>query len=162
MGYYDSLNEIISYFENDHMQDLIRYENTHPTPNYESFHIVEDLGFREKEIIYPLILILFLTDAHHIIAIGDFSSFKDFYVIGANHSRKNIEDNYKIRQLDIAVNGTTKIDKPICSTCYVLFSQSVEINGTTLPKHSQKRLENNELNVKNLGDIPCKVIQYYI
>tara|TARA_R100000742_G_C4278432_1_gene101231 strand:- start:1381 stop:2079 length:699 start_codon:yes stop_codon:yes gene_type:complete len=76
--------------------------------------------------------------------------------------RKNIEDNYKIRQLDIAVNGTTKIDKPICSTCYVLFSQSVEINGTTLPKHSQKRLENNELNVKNLGDIPCKVIQYYI
>ena len=104
----DSLNEIISYFENDHMQDLIRYENTHPTPNYESFHIVEDLGFREKEIIYPLISILFLTEAHHKIAIGDFSSFKDFYVIGANHSRKNIED--KSASLKRAFKSISKID----------------------------------------------------
>jgi len=75
--------------------------------------------------------------------------------------KNDADTNYNIRQRDIPAGSTITINKPDSSVCYVLFSQPVEINGSAFDKYTQKKLTSASVNVKNTGEIPCKVLQYY-
>lgn len=87
-----AINEILADYDEDQMLDYIHYVKRVPKPVNEKFLKFNKLGFEKKEILYPFISILFLEEAYHKISLGDFSSFVDYYTVGANHSRMRLKD----------------------------------------------------------------------
>lgn len=89
----DAIDEILDDYDRDQMLDYIHRVGGRPMPVNEKFLNFNKLGIKESRILYPFISILFLEEAYHKISLGDFSSFVDYYTVGANNSRMRFKDN---------------------------------------------------------------------
>jgi len=75
--------------------------------------------------------------------------------------RKNNITDWEIRQIDLSVGQVFDAEKIGDNICYTLFSQTVDVGGTTIPKYSCRNQTSASIQITNTSDKPCKIIQVY-
>ena len=75
--------------------------------------------------------------------------------------RKNYIADWQIRQIDLSVGQVFNAEKIGDNICYTLFSQTVDVGGTTIPKYSCRNQTSASIQITNTSDKPCKIIQVY-
>ena len=72
----------------------------------------------------------------------------------------HIED-WNIRQVDLDDGQIFDVEKIGEDICYTIFSQRVDVDGTTIDKYSCRNQTSEKIKVTNLSNKPCKIIQIY-
>lgn len=75
--------------------------------------------------------------------------------------RKNDITNWNIRHIDLSPDQVFDVEKIGSNICYVLFSQEVDVGGTSISKHDCKKQTTASIKVTNTSSKPCKIIQIY-
>lgn len=75
--------------------------------------------------------------------------------------RKNYIADWQIRQIDLSVGQVFNAEKIGDNTCYIIFSQEVDVSGTTIPKYSCRNQTSASIQITNTSNKPCKIIQVY-
>ena len=75
--------------------------------------------------------------------------------------RMNNITDWNIRQIDLNVGQIFNAEKIGDNICYTIFSQSVDVDGTTIDKYSCKNQTSSSIQITNTSDKPCKIIQVY-
>ena len=85
---------------------------------------------------------------------------KDKSVLFCIQRKSNIAD-WEIRQIDLSVGQVYDAEKIGNNICYILFSQTVDVGGTTIDKYSCRHQTSESIKITNTSDKPCKIIQIY-
>ena len=75
--------------------------------------------------------------------------------------RKNDVEDWNIRQIDLNVGQVFNAEKIGENICYTVFSQAVNVNGTTIPKYSCRNQTSDSIKITNTSNKTCKIIQIY-
>ncbi len=75
--------------------------------------------------------------------------------------RKNYIAEWEIRQVDLSVGQVFDAEKIGDNICYIIFTQEVDVNGTTIPKYSCRNQTSASIQITNTSNKPCKIIQIY-
>tara|TARA_R110002050_G_scaffold249912_2_gene387789 strand:+ start:777 stop:1469 length:693 start_codon:yes stop_codon:yes gene_type:complete len=75
--------------------------------------------------------------------------------------RTNSVADWNIRQIDLRVGQVYEAEKIGDNICYIIFSQSVDVGGISIPKYSCRNQTSSSITITNISDKPCKIIQIY-
>lgn len=75
--------------------------------------------------------------------------------------RKNNISDWNIRQIDLSAGQVFDVEKIGDNICYILFSQTVDANGTVVDKYSCRHQTSTSIQITNTSNKPCKIIQVY-
>ena len=75
--------------------------------------------------------------------------------------RQNNISEWNIRQIDLSPGQVFDAEKIGDNVCYVIFSQTVDVNGTTIDQYSCRNQTSSSIQITNTSDKPCKIIQVY-
>mgnify|MGYP001268139228 FL=1 len=75
--------------------------------------------------------------------------------------RQNNVSEWNIRQIDLSPGQVFDAEKIGNNVCYVIFSQTVDVNGTTIDQYSCRNQTSSSIKITNTSDKPCKIIQVY-
>ncbi len=75
--------------------------------------------------------------------------------------RQNNISEWNIRQIDLSLGQVFDAEKIGDNICYIIFSQTVDVNGTTIDKYSCRNQTSSSIQITNTSDKPCKIIQVY-
>ena len=84
----------------------------------------------------------------------------DNSVIFCIQRMNNITD-WNTRQIDLSVGQVFDAEKIGDNICYIIFSQEVDVSGTTIPKYSCRNQTSASIQITNTSNKPCKIIQVY-
>jgi len=75
--------------------------------------------------------------------------------------RMNSVEDWNTRQIDLSVGQVFDAGKIGDNICYTIFSQEVDVNGTSIPKYSCRNQTSESIKITNTSEKPCKIIQIY-